>query len=395
MAAGKSNKAVVIVFMSAGILACFAVGFVLMRGGGGEPETPAGTGPATAAAAEKAPPRVVYSADFTNPPGDEWNVHPPINYTPVGHRPNFGPFLTTDSPALTVKELPAHKLLRVTCDFFITMSWDGSSPIWGPTILDVSLDDDRRLLRATFCNCGFFSNNNEQTFPDNYPASPYPAFTMAAERQTLGNIQKFDNSQPDSADVSSVYHLVFTFPHDQPQVVVNFKSDIHDGGHFKGYGIANMRIEAIPELPTFTESQFKQMWVDLGSGIPETYYKARWDLVSAGNAAVDYIAKHAEEKIDLSAAQMKALAADIRSPDHDKSWAAFYQLKIQGPPAMSAMVPVLTGEVDEFFQLAPSQIQRYPLTATQTRLDRAKWVLEAINTPEARALKRALGQVGP
>ncbi len=389
MAAGNSKNVVLIVAVAAGIAACFVAGYLLTRGSG-EAAPPGSSANGAGADPEPGVQKVVYHADFTAAPGDEWNVQT-ISTTKVGDRPQLGPFFPKDSPSLTLKNLPAHRLLRMTCDLYLTRSWDGSSPGWGPSLFEIKLDDERSLIHTTFGNCGFFDDNNEQAFPDNYPASPYPAFTLAAEKQSLGAMQDFGGGPGRTFDCSSVYHLIFTFPHSDPQVVFNFQTNIKDGD-YKGYGIANVRVETLPQLATFTAPQLAQLWADLGSGQPAIYYKARWDLISAGDAAVEYISKHYEEKIDLSPEEMKQLAAGMASPIEEKAWAAFYQLKFQGPAALAAIEPALKPDADEFFKLAPSQFERYPNSATQARLDRARWVLEAIHTANAKALKRALAQ---
>jgi len=85
MPSGKPKNAIIIAFVSAGILACFAIGYVLMRGNPEEAPPPSTT-PATVAATtpveKTTPSQIAYATDFSNAPGDEWNLHPPPNPPP-------------------------------------------------------------------------------------------------------------------------------------------------------------------------------------------------------------------------------------------------------------------------------------------------------------------------
>jgi hypothetical protein len=158
---------------------CFVAGFLLIPRP--EPAVVENPEPANAVTDPLPPlppkdPHLVYENDFTNPPGAEWS-HQEIRLTNKGARPYLGDFLPDGKPTFTLKALPPHKLLRCSFDLFLMGSWDGSSPTWGPGLFAVNVGggDGRSLLYATFSNCGFFTNNNEQSFPDNYPARPYEA----------------------------------------------------------------------------------------------------------------------------------------------------------------------------------------------------------------------------
>lgn len=396
------KKAGLIALAVVAIAICFGAGFMLMRADSppvapvapNTPEAATTASPAAVVRAEAGIQKTVYQSDFTAEAGSEWNVRT-VSRTAQGDRPQLGPFFPPDSPALTVKDLPPHKLLRMTFDLYLTKSWDGSSPGWGPSLFELALSDERKLIYASFTNCGFFTDNNEQSFPDNYPAIPYQGFTLAAERQSLGGTQDFGGGPGRIFDCSSVYHMVFTFPHAEPLAAFNFKTDIKGWqGPQKGYAIANLRVETLPELKQFSEPEFAKLWADLGSGLPETSFKARWELIAAGDAAVEYIGKHAEEPLELKEEEKKALAADMAGPDPEKAMAAFYQLRVQGPTILPLIQPLITPQSDPFMRLAPSQFERYPSSATQSRLERAKWVLEAIHSPNAIALKRAMSRLG-
>ncbi len=328
---------------------CFAAGFLLIPRP--QPTVADNPEPATAVADPGPPvpikdPHLVYENDFTSQYGGEWS-HQEINKiikiqnTPTDKRPYIGDFFPDSKPAFTLKALPPHKLIRFTFDLFLMKSWDGSSPLWGPGLFDVNVGggDGRSLLHATFSNCGFFNNNNEQSFPDNYPARPYEAWTLAAENQSLGTEVNWGPGQ--LFDASGVYHLVFTFPHTASEVVLEFKSTLPDNPN-KSFGLTNVKVAALPDLATYTPLEFDQLWQDLGSADPGTFFIARWKLVSAGEAATEYIAKH------------------------------YMDLKIPSVPKIT----------DPGGNVLP-----YPMDIAVIHRERARWVLEAIHSPVALELK--------
>ena len=326
---------------------CFTAGYLLIPRQPPAPPVPPvvatgpETGPVEVATTPALHPGMVYQLDFTNSPGEEWN-RSEIAYTKKGDRPYLGDFLPGSKPALTLKPLPPHKLIRLTFDLFLMKSWDGSSPIWGPGLFDVNVggDDGRSLVHATFSNCGFFSDNNEQSFPDNYPSRPYEAWTLAAERQTLGTQVSWGGPER-TFDTSGVYHLAFAFPHTASEAVVEFQSTLPDNPN-KPFGLTNIKVEALPELAAFTAAEFDQLWSDLGSADPKLFYDARWKLVSAGDAATAYIGKH------------------------------YKDLPIPANP---------------FIKTPGGTVLPYAMEVPVIHRERARWVLEAIHTPAALALK--------
>jgi hypothetical protein len=333
--------------------ACFVAGFFLMPRHGAKPLPPlVDNDQPRLEPANVAPPRqlqlgTVYQSDFTATPGEEWNI-PIIGTTEKGARPFLGKFLPYHKPTFTLKGLPPHKLLRVTFDLYLFRSWDGSHPSWGPGLWDmkVSGDDGRTLVHATFSNCGFFRDNNEQSFPDNYPAKPYPAWTLATENQTLCTTQ--DWGGPDRTfDASGVYHLVMPFPHTDSEVILEFQSTLPDNPD-KPYGLANMKVEALPDLVKFSAAELDQLWKDLGANDAKTFYEARWKLISAGDAATDCIAWN------------------------------YKGLKLPDDPAMKT---------------PGGKVLPYPTESAFIHRERARWVLEAIHTPAALALKKAIPSV--
>ena len=370
------------------ILAALALGTALLLTGGRNSNRAAGfnaakSQPDLPESAYPKEPVVVYQSDFSEDPGPEWDQITPTRHR-VPSRKYYGDFYPNENPILTLDSLPPHRLIRATFNLIITDSWDGSCTKYGPSIFNLGLDDDRVLLSTTFCNLDF-SDNMEQAFPDNYPSLPYHNFTLATERQNLGVSRTFGGGK---RDCSSVYHLELTFPHAEKQIAFSFTTKIRDGS-YKGYGIANMKVEALGQYLKLSEQEMQKMWEDLGSGIAQRFWKAKWSLIAAGDESVKYIQQHLNENIDLSDQDMQDLAKQIKSEDDPASWDALYQLRDQKPRALPLLQSARGSSGIYFLALAATQWKECPTwtSATEIRKWRLEAVLDAIHSTPALDLK--------
>jgi hypothetical protein len=130
-------------------------------------------------------------------------------------------------------------------------------------------------------------------------------------------------------------------------VVLEFKS-ILTRDPTKPFGLTNMKVTALPDLAMYTPQDFDQLWQDLGSPDPQTFYDARWKLVAANDTATEYIATH---------------YLDLKIPG---------VLNIKNPGG--TVLP-------------------YPMDLAVIHRERARWVLEAIHSPAALELKERLPTV--
>ncbi len=247
------------------------------------PPTPPHAEPAAA------PTRATYTADLDKGerPIEFSDGH--IEFTHKGHRPMLGRF-GDDGFLFTLDELPPHEVAHVTVDLAFLNSWNGSSPIWGPDIWGCDEGDDRPLYDGTFSNCGFFSNNNEQSYPDLYPLPPgsesHPAWTGSAEHQTLGEMRRFAHSEPATPqDCSSVYHLDWTFPHTNPVLELRFTSKQHDKN--LRWAILGLHAEVVAQAPHLSAEAMRAALADLNDADPVKADVALWRLAATGDAAVD------------------------------------------------------------------------------------------------------------
>jgi hypothetical protein len=231
----------------------------------------------------KQPRFTVYANVLSGKPGSEWSDGT-ISKTPKGDLLYLGKF-DKKKVTLSLGGLPAHKLVQVAFDLLVLQSWDGSSATWGESRWSLDVVDGPNLIQTTFGNCGFFSDNNVQNFPDNRPFGAYPAWTGSSEHQTLGVIQSWGG--PDRTfDCSSVYHFVLTFPHSGNEVKLCFQ------GYKKGkfWGLRNVQVRALPDFAAHRQPEFAGLWQELADNDPMVAFKAKWDLIAAGPAAVNLLA---------------------------------------------------------------------------------------------------------
>jgi hypothetical protein len=230
----------------------------------------------------------------------EWS-HSHTSQTPKGNKPflgEFGPEVVT----LTVHELPPHKMVHITFDLYLIRSWDGSTALWGPDIWQLSVFNGPTLVRTTFNNCGDVGSD-QQAYPDNYPCPPHSAWTGSREKNALGYQFDFRNFGGDVLPCDSVYHIDAWVPHEEAKIAFQFAAFYNDrcaqcSGTLKdnnladqSWGIANLQVQVAEALESLSDAELKQCWDNLASQDSVAAVNAMWRLVSAGDAATQYISK--------------------------------------------------------------------------------------------------------
>jgi hypothetical protein len=176
--------------------------------------------------------------------------------------------------------------VRVTFELITYDRWNGDSENFGRDLWDMRVVGGQPLIHTTFSNCGFFTNNNEQSFPDQYPWYPtHPAWTGAAAKKSLG----YRTSQGrDSWGCDSTYKFDLTFPHTDPTLALQFQSQIkrHEN---KPYGFLSFRVMVVDRPIAADEKTLEGWWNDLADEDPVKAYNAVWSLIASGDAARAYI----------------------------------------------------------------------------------------------------------
>jgi hypothetical protein len=346
--------------------------------------------------------KVVYKSDFAKGAGQEWWPRR-TDATPAGNRAFLGQF-GVEPATLALHDLPPHKFLRIKISLFMLETMDGTSAGFGVCPWEMRvLDGGPRLIYATFDNCCFFSDNNEQSFPDEFPYAVHKGWTGATERQTLGFVRPFhDGAQPE--DCSSVYDMTLVFPHEDKSLrlllhAVWGKTQKKWGA---AWGLENMTVEALDGPVPVAEKELENLWADLAGQDAGQAFLAVWKLAGAGDQAVEFIAKKIGKPIqarqpDPAAApedEVGRLLKELDNPSFQVRETATRRLAGIGRPALARLQEVArTSESPEVrFRLqeiikklqAQPDPQAEPKAAPKDLLpQRAVRVLETIGGPKA------------
>ena len=292
------------------------LGLSLLLGAGCESSIsatpPASPVPASPAAVEAPISQKVYTIDFGrgDRPGDEWSVDH-VATTPDNMRRFLGP-LDEKQVTLSLDRLPPHQFVRVRFLMLLYDRWNGDSQIFGRDVWDFRVVDGQPLLHTTFSNCGFFNNNNEQSFPDQYPWYPtHPAWTGAATKQTLG---WRTGQETDTWGCDSQYDLDLTFPHVGKTLQLAFQSQIKQHED-KPYGFVRMRVDCVSGPAHLDPILFDTAWTTLAGDNAETAFTAAWQMIATGDAATAYIADHLPKPADAAPAPVKVPMDRDWTPD--------------------------------------------------------------------------------
>ena len=355
--------------------------FVVSPAGGraGVAATRPTTGPTTEPAAAAAS-AVVYEAKLADL-DPEWSAGG-IATTKDGLAKFIGPFREGEVE-FTAGHLPAHQFVRVTFDLMVCDLWNGDQSYFGRDGWDVRVKGGQPLVHTTFSNMGFYYNNNDQSYPDQFPWYPvHPAFAGAAERQSHG-YQTGNNGNHFGVDAT--YRFDLTFPHAADELTLLFNSAPvrHEG---KTYGFLSFQVTAVGRATTPDAATLEQLWDALGDEDAAKANAAVWSLVAAGDTAT----AHVRAKLAVPATQPVVMTTD--AGDAGNAGDAENGGDAGGPPKMPGMRVVRAVNVDPD---VPWVVDCFAYrTAGQRQRARAVHVLEAIGTPDATAVLRGVRYSG-
>jgi hypothetical protein len=276
--------------------------FTALRGQEPEGRNSSTTPPATAPAAPLPGPggTVVYhnltgrnaGPQWTQSPSDDPKAVQPLRetlQTPKGGRKCFGQFVN-HTAALSMKDLPPHKFVRVSFDLLILYSWDGNDRVdaggmaIGPDFWRLAVSGGPTLLNTTFCNTPEVSN--KQAYPDDFPFGNHTGQTGSSEHGTLG-------CRFGTMDLDAVYKLKFAFPHTGDSIKLNFSAFDLQGGDDEYWGLANVIVETLEESPAaaLTPRQIADLVAGLEDKDPLKAHESVLTLMCAGDEAVRAIKK--------------------------------------------------------------------------------------------------------
>ena len=317
--------------------------------------------------------------------------------TAAGNRPFLGTF-GIEPVTFNLRDLPAHKFVRLHLSLFILETIDGSSPVWGPHPWEISVIGGRRLLYSTFDNLGFFSDNNEQAFPDDYPWGIHPGWTGASEGGTLGILHKFAQVGDVPKDCSSVYDMTLVFPHEDKDLGLNLRAQWTKVQKKWGaaWGLESLEVEVLDGPQALTDAQLEAFWNDLGGDDVPKAFKSLWAMVSGGDKAVPFILGKLGHKAEVPAKppadEVDELVKQIDDPAYAVREKATQRLAEIGRPRMADLQKIASTTTSpevkvrlEWVLEKLSHVEAPPPVKAQISLllPRAVRVLEEIGTPAA------------
>jgi len=237
--------------------------------------------------------RVVYRDNLTS--SRHWSEET-ISRTPDAEKIR-GPFCS-QTVTLALTDLPRHGWMKVRFDLFVRGTWDGSNKIWGPDLWSLTARGGPRLIFATICNMGHYANNNEQSFPDDYPAAVHPARTGAADHPVLHDYTVVgDRRQAEDVALGryTVYPIEVVFPHISRSVNLDFEGIYDDPEPEQSWGVKNVVVEVATEAPTPDGEAFPRLWDDLASADATVANAALWKFVGAGDLAISFLTDRISE----------------------------------------------------------------------------------------------------
>ncbi len=334
--------------------------------------------------------RVAYLNGFEDRVGEEWSKTD-VSTTPIGERKflgNFGP----EKVSFSLTELPKHRFVRVEFDLFLIQSWDGSSRNWGPDIWEMSVESGPRLIHATFTNCGYYRDNNVQSFPDDHQSTTHKGWTGASEKQSLGYKWFLTHNNGKGYVTDGVYKINVIFPHNEASLKLNFKSHCEDTKEDQSWGLDNVKVETIASAARLTDEAMNQCWTSLAGEDPVTAFKSIWQMVASGEQAVSFLERKLRIPPVKNFKELKTLLSKLDDDAFQTRERATKQLIQLGrgiePILRKALEDATSNEVRFRLNAILKQFKTESTNPAEVlRHQRAARVLEVIGSEKARELK--------
>ncbi len=171
----------------------------------------------------------VYSNDMQSAVGAEWSSAS-MCISPLGDRQMLGEF-GNELVTLSLPAVPPHQMVTVTFDLIVMNGWDGEGPM-GPSTFGFFDEAEGSLLLTTFSN-----TTSSQSYPGPYPSNNAP-MSGSAENNTM--YYPFGDS---------VYHLGFSYPHSDSDLMLHFYAQGLSGLMGEAWAIDNVNVVVGPANP--------------------------------------------------------------------------------------------------------------------------------------------------
>lgn len=266
---------------------------------------------------------VVYQSEWEkadDPIGVEWTTNGQVEISPNGKRVYLGE-LSDRGAILTLKKLPAHKVLRIQCDLIVRGSWDGGRSGNGGDRVQMWLGDGRDLLDSTFANrTAELAGELSQSYPLSWAfGREFMEKHGAAEIASLGYAER----EADGVTLTpndAIYKLDFHVPHEGDMMRLCIRCrNYYDKYQDQSAGLDQVRVTAIAETTTFDDAEWKKLVAQLEGEDVMAADAAAWRMMAAPAQAAKYLEVKRVEIDDLVFAKMLRNLAEADEKVHDKA----------------------------------------------------------------------------
>lgn len=158
---------------------------------------------------------------------------------PVKGRAFLGPFESDEVVLQLLPEIRRHDTVTVSFDLYIFGPWqgNGNDPNGKPDLWELAVEQGPTLVRTTFLADD--KKGQTQAYPDNYPEGRHPARTGAK-----GVLPSSGRTTTSPIGAGSIYHMSFTFPHNQYFLILRFRGEISNSSKEEtcGWGLDNVKV---------------------------------------------------------------------------------------------------------------------------------------------------------
>jgi hypothetical protein len=229
--------------------------------------------------------KVVYADDLT--PDQKWS-EPALSTTPDVQKVR-GPFWS-QTVTLSLNHLPVHSWVKVSLKLLVRGTWDGSNKVWGPDLWSLTARGGPRLIFASICNLRF-GNNDQQSFPDDYPLAIYPSGTGASHDSPEGDLGEAPAGTAVMGAPYTTYPIEVIFPHSERKLNLDFAGIYDDPELEQAWALKDVKVEVRNGPESRDNEELEALWQDLASDDGVKANAALWKFVGAGNAAILFIAE--------------------------------------------------------------------------------------------------------
>jgi len=257
---------------------------------------------------------VVYQNDFEKETGSEWS-HDRRDTIPKIDNIFYGEF-ASEKVQFRLTDLPEHRFVRIRFDLLMFCGIDGLVGYpreFGPDIWGFEIEGSGKPIVSTFSNFHNDPNAQTQNFPDDFPIE-FGVRPTWFDQFLSDRLWMYENSDFGKGvyhgrfgaalerkfgyDTDSAYAIDVIVPHSGSELSMEFFTKFTDGPYTtdltlafgESWGLDNFQVEVMDKPLELDADALKKCFDALIGNDAMKSAAARWRLVAAENAAVEYIA---------------------------------------------------------------------------------------------------------